>query len=263
MKKVFLIFGASDGIGKETAKILSQNYIVYNASRTPSTVENVTDICCDVSEINAVEDAVDAVHRNENRLDGVIYCSGYSMAAPIEFAREKDFRYLFEVNFFGAVRATKAAVSAMQSNGGRIILLSSLASVFPIAFDSFYSASKAAMDAFSRAANIELNPYHIRVSSIQIGPTSTQFTFKRNVYSPEAVGKYSVPFEKATANLAAMEQNGMLPHASAEKVVELLLQTNPPSVVGSGLKNTVAAVSHKILPIILSDAINRYVYLHD
>lgn len=82
----------------------------------------------------------------------MIYSAGVSMAAPIEYAREADWRYLFEVNFFGFVRAVRAVLPFMR-DGGRILAVGSVAGTVPVPFDSWYSASKAALDMFIRAAN--------------------------------------------------------------------------------------------------------------
>lgn len=262
MKKVILIFGASSGIGLEVAKHLTKNdAIVYNASRTAAPVSSVFNLQCDVTQDGAVETAVQTVLDCEKRIDAVVYSAGYSMAAPIEYVHEEDYRYLFDVNFFGALRAIKAVVPSMRNTGGKIILNSSLGSVLPIAFDSFYSASKAALDMLARAANIELNPYGITVTGIQIGPTSTRFTFKRNVYADTEVGSYGEALHKATVALAGMEQGGMTAEESAQTIIKVLESDNPPILTGAGWKNKALSMTEKLLPVRLTDLINKNQYL--
>ena len=127
-------------------------------------------------------------------LYALVYCAGFSMAAPIEYADEKDYHYLFDVNYFGAVRAVQCAVPFMKERGGRIVLVSSMGGLFPVAFDSFYSSSKAAVDMLVKSAALELEPYGIRVCSVQPGGTSTAFTFKRKIYGDAENGEYASSF---------------------------------------------------------------------
>lgn len=78
-------------------------------------------------------------------LDLLVYSAGFSMAAPIEYAAAGDYRYLFEVNYFGAVEAMKAALPFLKKRGGRMILIGSMGGELPVPFDAFYSSSKAAL----------------------------------------------------------------------------------------------------------------------
>lgn len=262
MEKVILCFGASSGIGLATAQKLSdRSDIVYNASRTQPADGSIRHISCDVTRVGDIENAVNTVYRQYNRLDAIIYAAGYSMAAPIEYAREEDYRYLFDVNYFGAVRAIGAAVPAMRGVGGRIVILGSLGGILPIAYDSFYSSSKAAVDMLVRGANIELNRFSIYVTGMQIGPTCTHFTFKRNVYPATTVGVYGEGLQKATAVLAGMEQGGMTPNTVADDIIKVLDSEHPPVLTGTGFKNKVVVTARKLLPLRIVDSINRQQYL--
>lgn len=261
--KTALIFGASSGIGLEMGKILSAKaFEVYNASRTTAPEETICSIPCDVTRAGDIEHAVKTVLDAERKIDLMIYSAGYSMAAPVEYALEEDYRYLFEVNYFGAVKALKETIPSMRANGGgKIILVSSIGAVLPIAFDAFYSSSKAALDMLSRAANVELNPYNIYVSSVQVGGTCTRFTFKRNVYPEQEVGCYGEKMNKAAVALAGIEQGGMLPEESAAAVLKVLEGKIPPMIAGAGWKNKTFSISSKILPVRVADFINKNQYL--
>ena len=178
----------------------------------------------------------------------LIYSAGFSMAAPIEYAKEEDYKYLFEVNFFGALRAIQLIIPHMKKKGGRVILIGSLGGDLPICFDSFYSSSKAALEMLCRAAYGELKPYGIKVTGVLPGGTSTGFTFKRKVYSDSETGGYSGNMNKAVAALANMEQSGMTPEAVAGIICNLLATDNPPVIKICGTKNTVYRVFSRIMP---------------
>ena len=259
---VALLFGASSGIGYATAKLLvKKGYTDLNASRTQAAHSAIFNIACDVTKPGDIEHAVGYVLDSQKKIDVLIYAPGFSMAAPIEFAQEEDYRYLFEVNFFGAIKAIQSVVPAMRETGGRIILISSLGSILPIAFDSFYSASKAALDMLAREANVELNPYNIHVTSFQAGPTATRFTFKRKIYPDSMCGQYAPELNKATSVLAGMEQSGMTAEENAVGIINVLEAKTPPILTSVGWKNKTVSLTQKILPVRMADWINKQQYL--
>ena len=182
LKKTIIMVGASSGIGFETAlRMLGRGFSVANISRTPCALSRVKNYTADISNGTAMEKAIAEIASQTENLYGLVYCAGFSMAAPIEYASEDDYRYLFEINYFGALRAIKAVIPHLKKRGGRILIVSSMGATFPIAFDSFYSSSKAAVNLLAKSADMELRPYNIRVSAVQPGGTSTGFTFKRKI----------------------------------------------------------------------------------
>lgn len=182
------------------------------------------------------------------------------MAAPIEYAKESDYRYLFDVNFFGALQCMQAVIPYMKQKGGRIILVGSIGGDLPICFDSFYSASKAALEMLCRSAYSELKPYNIKVTALLPGGTSTNFTFKRKVYSDEENKAYASSVNRAVAALANMEQSGMSPAAVAEIIYGLLVADKPPVVKICGAKNYVYRLFSRVMPEKFTLKINDRMY---
>ena len=114
-----IVVGGSSGIGCETVFRLTEGgWQVFNISRTPCINIKVNNICADVTEEDAFKNI--GLIAEEYGLSLLVYCAGCSMAAPIEYAREGDYRYLFEVNYFGALRAVQTAVPFMKKGGGRV-----------------------------------------------------------------------------------------------------------------------------------------------
>lgn len=261
VKKTVLIIGASSGIGYETAlKLIGRNYNVVNISRTPCPLERVKNYAADVTVGTTLEKAIRSVAEKTDRLCALVYCAGFSMAAPLEYADPKDYRYLFEVNYFGALRAMQAVVPYMKKRGGKIVLISSMAGLFPVAFDGFYSSSKAALDMLAKSADIELSPFNIRVTSVQPGGTSTSFTFKRKIYSDEDNKDYSSRVNKATAALANMEQGGLNAGEVAKLVADVIAMKKPPCEIQCGKKNKFYAFAGRILPENFSLYLNKKMY---
>ena len=259
-KKTAIVVGGSSGIGYETCqRLVNRGWNVVNISRTPCKNLKVTNISADVSCGNELEAAIKKA-AGKNGVGALIYSAGFSMAAPIEYAKESDYKYLFEVNFFGALKAVQATIPFMKLKGGRIILVGSIGGDLPISFDSFYSASKAALEIFCRAAYSELKPYKIKVTGVLPGGTATGFTFKRKVYNDEESGNYSKSVNKAVAALANMEQSGMSPAAVAEIIANLLTEDKPPVIKICGARNTVYRFMSKIMPQKVALGINDRMY---
>lgn len=260
-KKTVIVVGASSGIGYETAlRLVGRGYCVVNISRTPCSLERVRNYAADVTVGDTLEKAVKSIAAESENIGGLIYCAGFSMAAPIEYADEKDYRYLFEVNYFGALRAIRAVAPYLKKRGGNIILVSSMGSTFPVAFDSFYSCSKAAVDMLVKSASLEFEPYNIRVCSVQPGGTSTGFTFKRKVYADEDNHEYAAKVKRATAALANMEQGGMSAGEVANTVADAFCEKNPPLLLQCGGWNKFYAVANRVLPGKATQFINKKRY---
>ena len=261
LKKTVVIVGASSGIGYETAlRLIGRGYAVVNISRTQCSLQRVTNYVADVTVGDSLEKAIKEVALHTENLYGLVYCAGFSMAAPIEYAAEKDYRYLFEVNYFGAIRAIRSVTPFLKRRGGRIVLVSSMGGMFPVAFDSFYSSSKAAVDMLVKSAALELEPYGIRVCSVQPGGTSTAFTFKRKIYGDAENGEYAEKVKLAAAALADMEQGGMSAGEVARSVTEAVCGKYPPLLLQCGGWNKFCAVAKRILPDKAAQYINKKVY---
>lgn len=259
-KKTAVVVGGSSGIGYETClRLTNRGWNVVNISRTPCKIAKVTNITADAAAGTALADAIASVAA-KGEISVLIYSAGFSMAAPIECAKESDYRYLFDVNFFGALQSMQAVIPSMKQKGGRIILVGSLGGDIPISFDSFYSASKAALEMLCRAAYSELKPYNIKVTGLLPGGTATNFTFKRKVYSDDENKSYSGSVNRAVAALANMEQSGMSPAAVAEIIYGLILADKPPVIKICGAKNTALRLFSRMMPEKITLKINDRMY---
>ncbi len=254
LRRTAVIVGASSGIGKETAlKLSAKGYRVYNISRTPFKGDRVKSVTADAAQEGEIGRAVVEIGEELGGFDLLVYSAGFSMAAPLEFARSGDYRYLFEVNYFGAIEAIRAAVPYLRKKGGRVILVGSMGGDVPIPFDGFYSSSKAALVMLAREADVEMRPHGIRVLALLPGGTATDFTYSRRVYGEEESKTYSPSVKKASAALANLEQGGMTPSLVADTIVRLAEKRNPPPVSAAGGRNTFLRYVGKLLPERMTD----------
>lgn len=248
-RKTAVVVGASSGIGRETAlKLHAKSYNVYNLSRTPCKGERILSRTADAAQEGELEKEIARIGGECGGIDLLVYSAGFSMAAPLEHARSGDYRYLFEVNYFGAIEAIRAAAPFLKKREGRVILVGSMGGEVPIPFDGFYSSSKAALCMLAREADMELRPHGVRVSALLPGGTSTDFTYSRRVYGEEESKGYSSSVKKASAALANMEQGGMTPSLVADSILKLAAKRNPPTVTAAGGKNNFLRYFSRALP---------------
>ena len=147
-EKTAIVTGGSSGIGLCTAAALHERGCkVYTFSRREFNDPRFTHIRVDVTDPVAAESAVRKVKETEGHLDIVVNCAGFGISGAIEFTPLEDAKRQMDVNFFGMVNVNKPAITIMRKQGyGRIVNTSSMAAVFAIPFQAYYSASKAAIN---------------------------------------------------------------------------------------------------------------------
>jgi short-subunit dehydrogenase len=259
MEKTALVIGGSSGIGYATIRLLlKEGYKVFNGSRRPCIIDEVTNFTLDVANPETVKASVDEIVAQSGRIDLLVYSAGFSMAAPLEAVDMNDVRYLFDVNFFGFMETVKLMVPIMKHQlGGRIIVISSLGGILPIPYDSYYSASKAALNMLVLGLRNELEKFNILMTCLMPGGTRNDFTFKRKVY-PLSPDYHDM--ERAVSKLAEIEQNGELSGCVAKTVIRVVTQKNPPIIMATGLKNKVFHFMSRFLPYKLQSLIVRRIF---
>src|SRR6059058_4974701 len=177
---VALVTGASSGIGKATAeRLATAGYKVYGTSRRGATSGQraFEMLSLDVTSDESVAAAVNALLRSEGRVDLLVNNAGFSVApAGAEESSIEQARAIFETNFFGIVRMTRAVVPHMRrQESGRIVNIGSVLGFLPAPYMALYAATKHAVEGYSESLDHELRTKGIRVSVIEPAYTKTQF----------------------------------------------------------------------------------------
>jgi NAD(P)-dependent dehydrogenase (short-subunit alcohol dehydrogenase family) len=257
-KKVALVTGGSSGIGRCTAKVLRDaGCTVYEFSRREFSEEGICHIGVDVTDESRVREAVEQIEQEAGTIDIVVNCAGFGISGAVEFTELKDARRQFDVNFFGMVNVNRAVIPVMRKNGGgRIVNVSSVAAVAHIPFQTYYSASKAAIESYTCAVANELKPFGISVTCAQPGDIHTGFTEARK---KSAVGDniYSGRISRSVIGMEKDEQTGMSPESAGAKIAKLALKKHVKPIYTIGASYKFLSFLCKILPCGLR---NRLVY---
>lgn len=242
MKKTLLISGGSSGIGKATASLFAERgWRVFELSRrkvqsdqVPSTKGGIIHVPCDVTSEESCRTAVAEVLRHTDHIDVVISNAGFGISGSIEFTEIADAERQMDVNFMGAVRFTQAVLPQLrQQRSGRIIYTSSVAAILAVPYQAFYSASKAAINAFALALANEVRQFGISVSVLMPGDVSTGFTDARTK-STAGEDVYQGA-EKAVTAMEKDERGGMQPMQMARIFYHIATCHSPrPQYVGGG-----------------------------
>ena len=261
MNKVCIVTGGSSGIGLATTKAMKDaGFTVYEFSRRGEGAGGVTHIACDVTDEAAVIRAVDTVMQAEGRIDVLINCAGYGISGAVEFTPLEDAKQQLNVNFFGMVNVNKAVIPVMRRQAsGRIVNLSSVAAPIPIPFQTYYSASKAAINSYTMATANELRPYGVTMCAVQPGDMATGFTAARNKI---AVGDdvYDGRISRSVAGMEKDEQGGKGPEVAAAFIRKVATRKGVKPLNTIGFQYKFFCFLAKILPARLLNRLVGMIY---
>jgi 3-oxoacyl-[acyl-carrier protein] reductase len=183
--RVAIVTGASRGIGREVAQRLAGDgfAVVVNYASTPGEAEQVvqaitqaggaaTAIRADVSRADEVAALFDETVRRFGGVDVLVNNAGVMELQPLAEATDELFDRSIGVNLRGTFNTMRAAMRIIRP-GGRIINFST--SVLGLALPTYgvYIATKAAVEALSRAAAKEMRGRNVAVNAVAPGPTAT------------------------------------------------------------------------------------------
>ncbi len=121
---------------------------------------------CDVTDAAACESAVGAVRERYGMLDVLVNNAGITHRSAVRDTDVAVLRRVMEVNFFGAVLITRAALADLEASTGRIVVISSVAGFAPLIARSGYSASKHALHGFFESLRGEEEEHGVTVTMV-------------------------------------------------------------------------------------------------
>jgi NADP-dependent 3-hydroxy acid dehydrogenase YdfG len=193
--KVAVVTGASTGIGLGLSrKLLESGAEVYMSSRTPAHIAEAAESLrrygdkvhaqvLDVRDEKAVAEYMDYVAAR-GRVDYLFCNAGVGFGQPYEVTKREDWNTIFDVNVFGLVNCVHSMLPHLMRQGsGHIVIVSSVAGISPLPYQTVYVASKHAVYGFARCLRYELEDKNIKVSVICPGAVATNIFYRSLDYS--------------------------------------------------------------------------------
>lgn len=255
-RPVALVTGASGGIGEASARALhAAGYRVFGTSRrAPATRSpEIEFLVCDVTSDESVQAAIGEVLARTGRIDLLVNNAGVGLVGGAEESSLAQAKSLFEVNFFGLIRMTKAVLPIMRrQRAGRIVNLSSVMGLIPAPFMALYAASKHAMEGYSESLDHEVRGSGIRV--VLVEPAYTRTSFEGNVYQAD---QQLDLYHSARANAEGVMREGMKtadsPELIAAAVVKASSEANPACRYPAGRQARQVSLLRRFVPRVAFD----------
>jgi NAD(P)-dependent dehydrogenase (short-subunit alcohol dehydrogenase family) len=229
MSKVFLVTGASRGLGRQIAlAVLDAGHQLVAGARKPADLadlvqsygDRVRVVALDVTDAQAAQHAVRAAVEAFGRLDVVVNNAGYADLASIEDVTLDAFRAQIDTNLLGVVNVTKAALPVLREQGdGHIVQVSSVGGRMATAGLSAYQAAKWAVGGFSSVLAQEVTPLGIKVTVLEPGGMRTDWAG-----SSMSVPPVSEPYRSTVGAMAALHDGAATQAGDPAKVAQVVLQ---------------------------------------
>ncbi|MFE1869446.1 SDR family NAD(P)-dependent oxidoreductase [Streptomyces sp. NPDC059496] len=185
----------------------------------------------DVVDEASVAAAVEGVIADYGRLDAVVNNAGAGHVGTLELESVADVRGVMEVNFFGVLNVSKAALPHLRATGGRLITVTSVGGVIGQPFNEAYCAAKFAVEGYMESLAPVAGAVGVSVSVIEPGAVATEFVNNIGLDLEAriaAAGPYSDALRHYVERTVGQFLNGaQTPAGAAESVMEALTADRP------------------------------------
>jgi short-subunit dehydrogenase len=171
-----LVSGASTGIGRFLTNYLSERgHLVYATARKDvdleslTKIKNVFPIRLDVRESDQIQVAHDFILNQRTGLYGLINNAGIGSLGMLTTWTDEEMLEIFDVNVFGVHRMTNAFILMLIESQGRVVNIGSQGGMLTSKYYGLYTMTKHAVEAYTTALRLEMEPYGVKVSVVQPG----------------------------------------------------------------------------------------------
>ncbi|MEW2086710.1 SDR family oxidoreductase [Streptomyces sp. NPDC005283] len=241
--KVVLITGTSSGIGLAAAVAAARAgwrtvATLRDTSRADALRKAAADAGVeldirrlDVTDEASVAAAIEGVISDHGRLDAVINNAGAGHLGTLENETVADVRKVMEVNFFGVLHVSKAALPHLRASGGRLITVTSVGGVVGQPFNEAYCAAKFAVEGYMESLAPVAAKLGVTVSVVEPGAVATEFVSNIGV-DPEAAIAAAGPYADAMRvyvdrTISQFLSGAQTPAEAADSVLEALTADRP------------------------------------
>lgn len=238
--KVWYITGASQGLGLILVKKLLENgHRVAATSRNAHTLsqaiglidkDRFLPLAVDLVNPDCIDESIQQTLARFGRIDVVVNNAGYGMTGTVEETAEQDIRNIFDVNLFATIDVIKSILPIMRrQKSGHIINMGSVAGFVGASGWAVYSATKAAVAAFSEVIALDVKEFGVKVTVVEPSGFRTGFLTQNSlaVVSSKIEG-YEAVKNSQDRYLSADGKQAGNPNRAAEILMELTESQKPP-----------------------------------
>jgi NAD(P)-dependent dehydrogenase (short-subunit alcohol dehydrogenase family) len=232
--KIWFVTGASRGFGRIwTEAALKRGDRVAATARDLKALDDlvgaygdsILGLSLDVTDRDAVFEAVARAHRHFGRLDVILCNAGYGYMGALEEAVTAEAQANFDTNVFGTLSVIQAALPLLRAqHSGHILTVSSIGGIIGFPTGGIYVATKFAVEGMTEALAGEVAGFGIKVSIIEPGSFATGF--RSSMKAAPAMAEYGAVRE-AVLSAFKPEMSGD-PLATAAAILKVVDADNPP-----------------------------------
>jgi NAD(P)-dependent dehydrogenase (short-subunit alcohol dehydrogenase family) len=238
--KVWYVTGASQGLGLTLVKKLLENgYRVAATSRNAQALKNAVGVIdaegflplsVDLNNVDSIDESIQQTVTAFGTIDVVVNNAGYGMAGTVEEITEQDIRNIFDVNVLAIINVVKSALPLMRKQrSGYIINIGSVAGFSGAPGWAVYSATKAAVTAFSEVLALDLREFGIKITVAEPSGFRTGFLTKDSLaYTKTSIDGYELVKDTQKRYLAADGKQPGDPERASAIFIKLAESEQPP-----------------------------------
>lgn len=237
--KTWFVTGASQGLGLALVKrLLREGHQVAATSRNQETLAQAVGTASaaflplqvDLGSDTSVQVAITQTISTFGRLDVVVNNAGYGIGGSIEELSDAEIRQAFDVNVFGTLNVCRQVLPQLRQQGaGHIINISSIAALAGATGWAVYSATKAAVSAFTEILAQDVANFGIKATVVEPGGFRTNFLTAESLTMPQQpIAAYEDVRASHARYLALNGAQGGDPEKAAAALMQLAAEANPP-----------------------------------
>lgn len=246
LRQTLMITGASSGIGREIAIMAAaRGHTVIASAPTAALQADIPDcasikLVIDICDHHSIENALEEIDKAGVQLTCLVNNAGFAQPGPIELVDDQRLRKQFDVNVFGTLAMTRAALPRLRTHASAdrrslIITMSSMLGLVSSPYQGIYAASKHALEGAFNALRMELRTQHIDVTLIQPGWITTQFLRTAIAHAPDQWLDHEI-YGPALRSYFAMTAEAETDHPTGAAKVAAALSGTPQDVALTVIK---------------------------
>ncbi|MFJ8478106.1 SDR family NAD(P)-dependent oxidoreductase [Kitasatospora sp. NPDC094011] len=243
--RIVLITGTSSGIGLAAAVAAARagHRVIatmrdtgragdlLRAAERADVAERIEVERLDVTDPASVAECLAVVLERHGRLDAVVNNAGAGFVGTVEQTGLEPVRAAMEVNYFGVVEVTRAAMPHLRASGGRVVTVTSVGGVVGQPFNEAYCAAKFAVEGFMESLAPVAATVGVAVTVVEPGAVASEFIGNQGLDVPAlvaAAGPYGPALQAYVDRTMKAFGNAQTPEEAAAPIIEVLAAERPP-----------------------------------